>query len=78
MSLNAKLLLLISLSITASVGMVAFLIEERAHEAFRRIEKERTETLVGQFRSEFNHEGVEITSSVEGIANSDAMLRYRV
>ena len=75
MSLNAKLLLLISLSITASVGMVAFLIEERAHEAFRRIEKERTETLVGQFRSEFNHEGVEITSSVEGIANSDAMQR---
>ena len=75
MSLNAKLLLLISLSITASVGMVAFLIEERAHEAFRRIEKERTETLVGQFRSEFNHEGVEILSSVEGIANSDSMLR---
>jgi two-component system, NtrC family, nitrogen regulation sensor histidine kinase NtrY len=75
LSLNAKLLLLISLSITASVGMVAFLIEERAHEAFRRIEKERTETLVGQFRSEFNHEGVEITSSVEGIANSDAMQR---
>jgi len=75
LSLNAKLLLLISLSITASVGMVAFLIEEQAHEAFRRIEKERTETLVGQFRSEFNHEGVEITSSVEGIANSDAMLR---
>jgi len=75
LSLNAKLLLLISLSITASVGLVAFLIEERAHEAFRRIEKERTETLVGQFRSEFNHEGVEITSSVEGIANSDAMLR---
>ena len=66
---------MISLSITASVGMVAFLIEERAHEAFRRIEKERTETLVGQFRSEFNHEGVEITSSVEGIANSDAMQR---
>jgi two-component system nitrogen regulation sensor histidine kinase NtrY len=75
LSLNAKLLLLISLSITASVGMAAFLIEERAHEAFRRIEKERTETLVGQFRSEFNHEGVEITSSVEGIANSDAMQR---
>jgi two-component system nitrogen regulation sensor histidine kinase NtrY len=75
LSLNAKLLLLISLIITASVGTVAFLIEDRAHEAFRRIEQERTETLVGQFRSEFNHEGVEITSSVEGIANSDAMLR---
>jgi two-component system nitrogen regulation sensor histidine kinase NtrY len=75
LSLNAKLLLLISLIITASVGTVAFLIEDRAHEAFRRIEQERTETLVGQFRSEFNHEGVEITSNVEGIANSDAMQR---
>ncbi|HYX54509.1 MAG TPA: HAMP domain-containing protein, partial [Candidatus Limnocylindrales bacterium] len=75
MSLNTKLLLLVALSITASVGAVAFLIEARTHEAFRQIEQERTSSLVNQFRREFDHEGEEITHAVEAIAASDSMLR---
>ena len=75
MSLKTKLLLLVTLSITASVGAVAWLIEERAHEAFRQVEQERTATLVNQFRREFEHEGDEITRGVECIASSDAMQR---
>ena len=75
MSLKAKLLLLITLGIAGSVGTVALLIEERAHEAFRNIELERTSTLVEQFHREFQHEGNEIIRGVESIANSDAMLR---
>lgn len=75
MSLKAKLLLLTAISIAASVGAVAFLIEERAHEAFRKIEEERTAALVGQFRREFDHEGDEITGSTGAVANSEAMLR---
>jgi signal transduction histidine kinase len=74
-SLKTKLLLLVTLSITASVGTVAWLIEEQAHEAFRKVEQERTAALVNQFRREFEHEGDEITHSVEAIAGSDAMLR---
>jgi signal transduction histidine kinase len=73
--LKTKLLLLVTVSITASVGAVAWLIETRAHEAFRQVEKERTSALVTQFRSEFEHEGEEITRGVEAIAGSDAMLR---
>jgi signal transduction histidine kinase len=72
--LKTKLLLLVTVSITASVGAVAWLIETRAHEAFRQVEKERTSALVTQFRSEFEHEGEEITRGVEAIAGSDAML----
>jgi signal transduction histidine kinase len=75
MSLRVKLLLLVAFSIAASVGAVAWLIEERAHEAFREVEKERTSSLVRQFHTEFNHEGEEITRAVESIANSDSMLR---
>ena len=75
MSLKTKLLLLVTISITASVGAVAFLIETRAHEAFRQVEQERTATLVNQFRREFEHEGEEITRGVETIAGSDQMLR---
>jgi two-component system nitrogen regulation sensor histidine kinase NtrY len=74
-SLKTKLLLLVAIGIAASVGTVAFLIEERAHEAFRRVEEERTAALVGQFHREFEHEGDEIRHGVEAIANSDSMLR---
>jgi two-component system nitrogen regulation sensor histidine kinase NtrY len=74
-SLKTKLLLLVTISITASVGAVAWLIEERAHEAFRQVEQDRTSALVNQFRREFEHEGEEITRGVEAIAGSDAMLR---
>ena len=75
MSLRAKLLLLTAISIAASVGAVAFVIEERAHEAFRQIEQERTAAVVNQFRREFDHEGEEIIRSVDAIANSESMLR---
>jgi signal transduction histidine kinase len=73
--LKTKLLLLVTISITASVGAVAWLIEERAHEAFRQVEQERTSALVNQFRREFEHAGDEITRGVGTIAGSDAMQR---
>ena len=75
MSLKTKLLLLVTISITASVGAVAWLIEERAHEAFRQVEQERTAALVNQFRREFEHAGDEITRGVDSIAGSEAMQR---
>jgi len=74
-ALKTKLLLLVTISITASVGAAAWLIESRAHEAFRRVEEERTATLMNQFLSEFNHEGDEIKRGMETIAASDQMLR---
>ena len=75
MSFRTRLLLLIVVAIGGSVGTVAFLIEERAHQAFRDIEQERTTALVGQFHREFDHEGDEIIRGVDTIANSDSMLR---
>lgn len=71
MSLKTKLLLLVTLSIAASVGAVAWLIEARTRKSFREVNQERTATLVAQFRREFAREGEEITSAVSVIANSD-------
>jgi len=74
MSLKAKLLLLVTLSIAASVGAVSWLIEARTRKVFRQADQDRTATLVAQFRREFEREGDEITSAVSVIANSDSML----
>jgi signal transduction histidine kinase len=74
-SLRTKLLLLVTVSIAGSVGAVAWRIEERAHEAFRQVEQDRTAALVSQFRVQFDHEGEEIKRGVEAIAESEAMQR---
>jgi signal transduction histidine kinase len=75
MSLRKKLLLLVSLSIAISVGTVAWLLEARAGEQFRQVEQERTNTLVAQFRHEFDRQGADITRGVEAIAGSESMLQ---
>src|SRR5258708_190538 len=74
-SLMTKLLLLVSLSITASVGAVAWLIQARTHESFRQAEQDRTAALVSQFRREFDHEGEEITRGVEAVAGTESLVR---
>lgn len=73
MFLRPKLLLLVTLSIAASVGAVAWQIESRTQEAFRRVNQQRTEALVAQFRHEFDREGDEITNAVTAIARSESV-----
>jgi signal transduction histidine kinase len=75
LSLTSKLLLLVTLTIAASVGTVAWLIEARTRQSFRQANEERTEALVAQFRREFDREGEEITTGVEAIANSESALQ---
>ena len=75
MSLRTKLLLTVTLSIAASVGAVAWLIDARTRESFRQVDQERTAALVSQFRKEFDREGDDITQGVEAIANSESMLK---
>src|SRR5947209_4591130 len=75
MSLRTKLLLTVTLSIVASVGAVAWLIEARTRESFREVDQERTSALVSQFRKEFDREGDDVTQGVEAITNSESMLQ---
>lgn len=78
MSLRTKLLLLVTLSIAASVAAVAWLIEARTRKSFRALNQQRTEALVAQFRREFEREGDEITSAVAAIANSEPVQEMAV
>jgi signal transduction histidine kinase len=75
MSLRTKLLLTLTLSIAASVGAVAWLIEAQTRESFRQVDQERTTTLVAQFRNEFDREGQEISRGVDAIANAEPVLQ---
>jgi signal transduction histidine kinase len=75
MSLTSKLLLLVTLTIAASVGAVAWLIEGRTRQSFREANEQRTEALVAQFRREFDREAEEITAGVEAVANSESMVQ---
>jgi len=74
-SLTSKLLLTVTLSIVASVGAVAWLIEARTRESFRDVYQERTSALVSQFRKEFDRGGDGVTQGVEAIASSESMLQ---
>ncbi|HKD13269.1 MAG TPA: HAMP domain-containing protein, partial [Candidatus Angelobacter sp.] len=65
--------MLVTLSIAASVGAVAWLIEARTRKSFRQLDQERTTTLVSQFRREFEREGDDIIRAVSAIAGSEAM-----
>lgn len=71
--MTSKLLLTVTLSIVASVGAVAWLIEARTRESFRQVDQDRTSALVSQFRKEFDRERDDITRGVEAIAASDSM-----
>src|SRR5215471_11433717 len=73
MSLKTKLLLLVTLSIAASVAAVAWLIEARTRKSFRQVNQERTTALVTQFRREFDREGEEIKRAVSAIAGSEVV-----
>ncbi len=75
MSLRTKLLLTLTLSIAASVGAVAWLIEARTRDSFREVDQERTNTLVEQFRKQFDREGQEITRGIDAIASSETVLQ---
>ncbi len=72
MSLKAKLVLLVTLSIAVSVGAVSWLIEASTRESFRQVNQQRTEALVAQFQREFGREADEISRAVTAIANSES------
>ena len=73
MSFQARLLLLFSLAVVASVGTVEWLISDITRESFERTEAQRVDALVAQFQKEFNRRKEEIVRSVDAIAGSDTL-----
>ena len=75
MSFRTKLLLVVLLTIFASVSVVAYGVTYYTRSAFEEMDTQRTDALVEQFQKEFAQRGEEISRQVENIANAEITLR---
>ncbi len=78
MSFRTKLLLIVLLTIFASVTVVAYGVAHYTRAAFEEMDTERTEALVAQFNKEFVQRGEEIARQVENITNAEVTLRMAI
>ena len=72
MTFRTRLLLIFTVAVMASVGMVEWLAIDATRQSFELMEARRVDALVAQFRKEFARRAANIVHAVEGIAASDA------
>lgn len=78
MSFRTKLLVVFTTTVIVAVALVAWTVSAAMRNALERLDQQRTEALVTQFRREFARRAQDITRQVEGIANADETLRMAV
>ena len=71
MSFRTKLLLVVLLTIFASVSVVAYGVTHYTQAAFESMDAERTEALVAQFKKEFAQRGDEIARQAKNVADAN-------
>ncbi len=71
MSFRTKLLLVVLLTIFASVSMVAYAVTYYTQAAFEAMDTEHTEALVAQFKKEYDQRGEEIAHQAKNIAEGN-------
>jgi signal transduction histidine kinase len=71
-TLRTRLLLAFTVVVVATVTLVEILVSRTTRNAFERMENQRVDALVTQFRREFARRGDEIVRAVNSIAASDA------
>ncbi len=78
MSFRVKLLFVFTLTVAASVGLVAWGVSISTQKAFEQFDEQRTGAIVAQFRREFQQRGTEISARVRAISDSEATLRMAI
>ena len=78
MTFRTRLLVVFTLTVVASVGMVEWLVTRATRKAFERVESQRADVLVAQFQREFDRRGQEIVRAVRDIALSDAAVNVAI
>lgn len=78
MSFRTKLLIVIVVTVIASVGLVAYTVSTSTRQAFEQLDSQRTMALVEQFRREFARRGAEVDNRIHGIAEAEATLRMAI
>src|SRR6266705_4310720 len=78
MSFRTKLLLVVLLTIFASVSVVAYAVTHYTQSAFEEMDAERTEALVAQFKKEFVQRGAKIAQQAKNIAEANFTERMAI
>jgi signal transduction histidine kinase len=78
MTFRTKLLLIFAATVVASVAIVEWLVLDHTRQAFERMEAQRVETRLAQFRKEFDRRRQEIARAVQGIAGSEAAVNLAI
>ena len=78
MSFRTKLLLVVLLTIFASVSVVAYAVTYYTRSAFEGMDAQRTEALVAQFKKEFVQSGSELSHQVKNIADAGVTDRMAI
>jgi two-component system, NtrC family, nitrogen regulation sensor histidine kinase NtrY len=71
MTFRTRLLLIFTVAVVVSVGLVEWLVSAGIRRRFERLESQRVDALVAQFRKEYERNVQEIARAVNGIAASD-------
>jgi signal transduction histidine kinase len=74
MTFRTHLLLIFTVAVVVTVGLVEWVVSVTARRRFEAVEAQRAGDLVAQFRAEFQRRGEEIVREVNGIAASDAAI----
>ena len=78
MTFRTRLLLVFTVAVVVSVALVEWLVTDSTRQAFERLETQRVNGLVAQFRKEFAQRGQEIVRAVDGIAASEAAVNIAI
>ena len=73
MSLRQKLLLVLSLTVAAAVGAVAWTVQVKIRRVFEQRDQQETALIVAQFQREFQTRSTEVAAAVERLAASERM-----
>ena len=71
MSLRQKLLLLLSLTVTAAVVAVSWTVLLRIKRVFNQRDQQDTALVISQFQREFQHRSAEVSAAVDRLAGSE-------
>ena len=78
MMFRTRLLLIFTVAVVASIGLVEWLVLDNTRQAFERTEAQRVDSLVAQFRKEFDRRRDEIARAVNRIAESEAAVNIAI
>ena len=78
MTFRTRLLLIFTVAVVASVALVEWLVTDSTRQGFERMETQRVNGLVAQFRKQFAERGQRIVRAVNGIAASEAAVNIAI